>query len=76
MPAKDLRGKGEGFPGLEVNKKEEQFITLTIISLHICIFVAGKFLLNNVFIWDTSIIALIFIHLSLGQLRVSTFRDM
>ena len=27
MPAKDLRGKGERFPGLEVNKKEGQFIT-------------------------------------------------
>ena len=27
MPAKDMKGKGEGFPGLEVNKKEGQFIT-------------------------------------------------
>ena len=27
MPAKDMKGKGEGFPGLEVNKNEGQFIT-------------------------------------------------
>ena len=48
----------------------------TIFSLQICRFFAGKFLLTITFIWDTLIIALIFIHLCSGQLGMSTFRDM
>ena len=46
---------------------------LLFSSVHICLLVAGKFLLNITFIWDTSFIALNFIHLCSGQLRMSTF---
>ena len=45
----------------------------TIFSVRICRIVTGKFLLDDTFIWDTSITALIFIHLCSGQLRMSTF---